>query len=327
MSRRRNLHGIGRQRGAAVLLALFVATLATLIVSALFYRQFVLLRTIENQQLMTQSRLLLRGALDWGRAILREDANRSSYDGLAEPWAQPLAETRLDQLGETSALASQATIAGSMEDAQSRYNLRNLVENGQVLEPEVEALRRLCALLQIPEQTADLIAARMQAALPAAPPADGSGSTTDSTTTEKPRPIPLMLPEDLIAIPGVSAEAAQRLGPYIVVLDERTPINANTARPEVIAARVAGLSLSDARALVAERERISYFNNVGEVRTRLGAKANGVQDADISTASRFFFVRGEVKLDRAVTRMEALVRRGVPGQGIQPVNVLWVREI
>jgi general secretion pathway protein K len=328
MSQRQRLHRIGRQRGAAVLLALFVATLATLIVSALFYRQFVLLRTIENQQLMTQSRLLLRGALDWGRAILREDANRSSYDGLAEPWAQPLAETRLDQLGETSALAAQASIAGSMEDAQSRYNLRNLVENGQVLEPEVEALRRLCALLQIPEQTADLIAERMQAALPAAvPAADDSGRTAVGLSSEKPRPIPLMLPEDLIAIPGISAEAAQRLAPYIVVLDERTPINANTARPEVIAARVAGLSLSDARALVAERERISYFNNVGEVRTRLGAKANGVQDADIATASRFFFVRGEVKLDRAVTRMEALVRRGVPGQGIQPVNVLWVREI
>jgi general secretion pathway protein K len=328
MSRRQRHRRIGRQRGAAVLLALFVATLATLIVSALFYRQFVLLRTIENQQLMTQSRLLLRGALDWGRAILREDANRSSYDGLAEPWAQPLAETRLDQLGETSSLASQASIAGSMEDAQSRYNLRNLVENGQVLEPEVEALRRLCALLQIPEQTADLIAERMRLALPAAvPAADDSGRTAGSLSSEKPRPIPLMLPEDLIAIPGISAEAAQRLAPYIVVLDERTPINANTARPEVIAARVAGLSLSDARALVAERERISYFNNVGEVRTRLGAKANGVQDADIATASRFFFVRGEVKLDRAVTRMEALVRRGVPGQGIQPVNVLWVREI
>ena len=29
-------------------------------------------------------RLLLRGALDWGRAILREDANRSSYDALSE---------------------------------------------------------------------------------------------------------------------------------------------------------------------------------------------------------------------------------------------------
>src|SRR5512145_3432065 len=122
----------GRQDGAAVLMALFVATLATLIVTGLFYRQFVLLRTIENQQLVSQSRQLLRGALDWGRAILREDANRSSYDALSEPWAQPLAETRLDQLGETGSIASLASIAGSMEDAQGRLNLRNLVENGQI---------------------------------------------------------------------------------------------------------------------------------------------------------------------------------------------------
>jgi general secretion pathway protein K len=325
MSRAKQIQASQRyQRGAAVLLALFVATLSTLIVSALFYRQFVLLRTIENQQLMTQSRLLLRGALDWGRAILREDANRSSYDALSEPWAQPLMETRLDQLGETSALASMASIAGSMEDAQSRFNLRNLVENGQLIESEVEALRRLCELLQVPAQTADLIALRMQQALPATAP-DDTGRMPEAS--DKKRPIPLMLPTDLISVAGIAPEAAQRLAPYIVVLDERTPINANTARPEVIAARVPDLSLSDARTLVAERERISYFNNIGEVRTRLGPKAKGVQDADIATASRFFFVRGEVKLDRAVTRMEALVRRGVSGQGIQPVTVLWIREI
>jgi general secretion pathway protein K len=328
MTVKRRLLGRNSERGAAVLLALFVATLATLIISGLFYRQFVLLRTIENQQLTTQSRLLLRGALDWGRAILREDANRSSFDALSEPWAQPLAETRLDQLGETSALASLASIAGSMEDAQSRFNLRNLVENGQVVEHEVEALRRLCGLLQVPEQSADLIAQRMQQALPSSNPAPDDGASRPAQmSSDRPRPIPLMLPQDLSSIPGISVEAAQRLAPYIVVLDERAPLNVNTARPEVIAARVPNLSLSDARALVAERERISYFNNVGEVRTRLGTKANDLQDADIATASRFFFVRGEVKLDRAVTRMEALVRRGVPGQGLQPVAVLWVREI
>jgi general secretion pathway protein K len=309
------------------LLALFVAALATMIVSALFYRQFVLLRTIENQQLMAQSRLLLRGALDWGRAILREDANRSSYDALTEPWAQPLAETRLDQLGETSVLAAQASISGSMEDAQSRLNLRNLIDKGEIVESELDALRQLCTLLQVPQQTADLIAQRMQLALPSNVVDDGGRAPNSIGVDSAPRPIPLMLPQDLRSIPGISAEAAQRLAPYIVVLDERTPVNVNTARPEVIAARVPGMSLSDARALVAERERISYFNNVGEVRTRLGAKANGVGEADIATASRFFFVRGEVKLDRAVTRMEALVRRGVPGQGIQPVTVLWIREI
>jgi general secretion pathway protein K len=314
------------QHGAAVLMALFVATLATLIVSGLFYRQFVMLRTIENQQLVSQSRLLLRGALDWGRAILREDANRSSYDALSEPWAQPLAETRLDQLGETGSIASLASIAGSMEDAQGRYNLRNLVENGQIVTKELESLRRLASLLQLPEQTADLIAERMMQSQSVAA-ADDSARPGDMASQDAPRPLPLMLPNDIAGVQGISPDAGQRLAPYIVVLDERTPVNANTASAEVIAARVPNLSLAEARNLVAERERISYFNSTGEVRTRLGSKGSVVGDDDLATASRFFFVRGEVKLDRAVTRMEALVKRGVRGQGVAAVNVLWTREI
>jgi len=315
-----------RQGGAAVLMALFVAALATMIITGLFYRQFVLLRTIENQQLTSQSRLLLRGALDWGRAILREDANRSQYDALSEPWSQPLAETRLDQLGESASLAALATIAGSMEDAQSRLNLRNLVENGQVVERELAALRRLVLLLQLPEQTADLIALRMAQALPPVPAADAAGPATRAED-EQTRPLPLMLPQDMAGIEGIDPAAVGRLAPYIVVLDERTAVNANTASPEVIAARVPELTLAEARTLVAERDRLSYFNNTGEVRTRLGNKGALVTDSELSTASRFFFIRGEVKLDRAITRMEALVKRAIPGQGQQAVAVLWTREI
>ena len=317
------------ERGAAVLMALFVAALATMIITGLFYRQFVLLRTIENQQLTSQSRLLLRGALDWGRAILREDANRSQYDALSEPWSQPLAETRLDQLGETGSLAALATIAGSMEDAQGRFNLRNLVENGQVLERELQTLQRLVTLLQLPEQTADLIALRMVQAMPApvAPDPNSGVSEAEQRAREKPRPLPLMLPQDIAGISGIDPAAVQRLAPYIVVLDERTAVNANTATAEVIAARVPELTLAEARTLVAERDRVSYFNNTGEVRTRLGNKGGLVTDSEISTASRFFFIRGEVKLDRAVTRMEALVKRAIPGQGQQAVAVLWTREI
>ena len=315
-----------RQAGAAVLMALFVATLAMLIVTGLFYRQFVLLRTIENQQLVSQSRMLLRGALDWGRAILREDANRSSYDALSEPWAQPLAETRLDQLGETSSIASLASIAGSMEDAQGRFNLHNLVESGKIDDKELESLRRLAALLQLPTQTADLIAERVLQSQ--APPANVDDKTGEmGKDAERLRPLPLMLPRDISGVQGISPDAADRLAPYIVVLDERTPVNANTAPPELIAARVPDLTLAEARSLVAERERISYFKDTADVRLRLGAKGSVLTNAELSTNSRYFFIRGEVKLDRAVTHMEALVKRGAPGQGAAAVNVLWTREL
>jgi general secretion pathway protein K len=303
-------------------MALFVATLATLIVTGLFWNQFVLLRTIENQQLVSQSRLLLRGALDWARAILREDAARSNYDATSEPWATPLEPTRLDQLGETSALASQATIEGDIEDAQSRLNLRNLVApDGQVIERELAALRRLCAVLAIPEQTADLIALRMSEAF--TPVVDSSMSRSGD---DKPaRPIPLVLSHDLVGVDGIDPEAAAKLAPYVVVLDEATPVNVNTAQREVIAARIPGLSWIDAGQLVEQRTQLGYFRDPADVRNRLGDKAGTITAQDISTSSRYFLVRGRVRLDRANTGMEALVKRGQPGTRA-PIAVLWQRE-
>jgi len=311
-----------RQRGAAVIMALFVATLATLIVSGLFWQQFVLLRTIENQQLLAQSRLLMAGALDWARAMLREDAMRSSHDGLDEFWAKGLAETRLDQLGESSVLAAQASIAGSIEDAQSRLNLRNLVnDGGEIIVVELESLKRLCELLDAPAATAELIALRMQEAF--APAKTGDKPATKPII----RPLPPVYAADIAAIAGVDPAAADRLARYLVVLDRnKTTLNVNTVSAEVLAAHE-NVSLSRARALVAQRERLSYFNDVADFRKYLGtADEAGAGDATLSTSSSYFFVRGQIRLSRADIRMEALVRRAAQAGG-GPVEVLWQREL
>ncbi len=312
------------QSGVAVLMALFVSALATLIVTGLFWSQFVLLRTIENQQLVAQSRLLLRGALDWARAILREDARTTAFDSCDEPWAQKLQETRLDQLGETSALASQASMSGDVEDAQSRFNLRALVFEGKPYEPEVEALKRLAQALDLPPQTADLIAARVVQSIGHldAPSSDNPAPASAPAA----RPIPLVLPSDVAGIAGIPPEAAQKLADYLVVFDEpRVPININTASAEVLYARVPNMSISEAKKLVGERKRIGRFRDVADFRNRIGAKGADVTDEQISTSSRYFFVRGRIRLDRADTRMEAMVKRG-PASTSAPIVVLWQRE-
>ncbi len=310
------------QRGAAVLMALFVATLATVIVSGLFWQQFVLLRTIENQQLLVQSRLLLAGALDWARAMLREDSLRSSHDGLDEFWAQGLEETRLDQLGESSTLASQASISGSIDDAQSRLNLRNLVgADGAIDAKQLEAFKRLCDVLGVPVVTADLLAMRIQESFSA----ESAGKGTAPRANDPPRPLPPLLGSDVAGLRGVDPEAGARLAPYVILLDRTTPVNVNTASAEVIAARI-GVSLAQARSLVSDRERVTYFANTGDVRNRLGGAGIDTSDNDIATTTSYFFVRGRIKLARADIRMEALVRRAPRGQS-GPVEVLWQREL
>src|SRR6476661_8937690 len=108
----------GRQRGVAVVTALLLTTLAITIVASLFWQQQVQVRSIENQRLQLQKQWILRGALDWARLILREDAKFSSNDNLDEPWAVPLSETRLDQYvenGQADADASDATLSGGIE--------------------------------------------------------------------------------------------------------------------------------------------------------------------------------------------------------------------
>src|SRR6476660_7911159 len=87
----------GRQRGVAVVTALLLTTLAVTIVASLFWQQQVQVRSIENQRLQLQKQWILRGALDWARLILRENARLSQNDTLDQPWAVPLLDTRLDQ--------------------------------------------------------------------------------------------------------------------------------------------------------------------------------------------------------------------------------------
>jgi general secretion pathway protein K len=298
-----------QQRGAAVLMAIVIATLATVLVASLFWGQFVLLRTVDNQQLLAQNRLLLRGALDWARGVLREDQRANPLRTvLTEPWAQGLAQTRFDQIGETSPLAARAS--------KARFNLRNLVDGSGEPKPEqIAALRKLVAVLGGNAASADLIALRMQQAL--RPATDGDAAAA--------RPLPLLLPQDLAGIDGIDQATAARLAPYTIVLDESgTTVNVNTAPAEVLAALVPGASLADARAWVAQRERLGYFFDMADfgkyLRTGLTAGSSS-----LGTSSRYFLVRGQIKLDRAVTQMEALAKRGSDAN--QPTLLLWEREL
>ncbi len=326
-----------RQRGVAVLIALFVVAIATVIVTELFWRQFVLFRTVENQQASAQARLLLHAAQDWARAIL-QDQSHPSYDALSDPWAQPLAQTRLDQLGETSPLAAQATLEGGIEDAQARFNLRNLVDGAGAINPvQLQAFDKLASLLGAPAGTARLIALYVAQAYKGTPPPGSPGSFAPGSTAAPvgsigfaplaggSRPVPPVFPEDLAAIPGIDAGTAQILAQFVILLDQtNTTVNFNTAGPELMAASIPELSISDANALAADRNR-AYFVNVGDVQNRLRGRGGMFSVAGIATNSQYFIVHGTVRLDQAATRMQALVRRS--GTGAQGgVDVLWERE-
>jgi general secretion pathway protein K len=340
-----------RQQGVAVITALLLTTLAITIVASLFWQQQVQVRTIENQRLQLQKQWILRGALDWARLILREDAKYSSVDHLGEPWAVNLAETRLDQYvenGRADIDTSDAALSGSIIDAQSRYNLANLSVNGEPAVREVDAFTRLLNTLHISPALAKPIASAMAAAqqplaiVPGALPdsavpgaalpnagmqnpvaqntAAQSASTPKSTVQSDGKAMMIVQLDDLLAVPGMTPDILAKMKDYVIVLPRATPVNVNTAPAEVMAARIDTLSVSEATALVSSRDR-AYFRDTSDFIQRLQGKQSGLSGNDVSVTTNYFLVNGKVRLNRASLDVQALIERAGTG-----TKIIWIRE-
>jgi general secretion pathway protein K len=295
---------MSRQRGTAVIMAMLIVAAAATLVSGAMWQQSALIRETENEQQYAQARWLVRGAIDWAGMILREDARTSSVDHAGEAWAVPLADTRLNEEDGRPA----AYLAGSIEDEQAKLNLRNLVGKDELDPRQVASLGRLLAALRINENAAEEIALRMQAAVRAA--------------LAKQPAIGLVAVEELLAVEGVDAAAMERLRPYVTVLPEPTPVNANTATAEVLSAQFTDLPLLDARRIVAARER-AYFRDLADARARLteaGVATPG--EAPLAVATRYFAVEGNVAYGNARLRARALVKRES-----NRVELVWLREL
>ena len=306
------------QRGVAVIMALLLTTLAITIVASLFWQQQVQVRSIENQRLQLQKQWILRGALDWASLILREDAKHSSIDDLDEPWAVSLAETRLDQYvenGRAEGDIADASLSGSISDAQARYNLTNLCPDGIINPTEVAVFARLLKNMQMNPDLAQKAASLMAAALKKVDPAEGENKGV-------PDPLPMNLTQldDLLTLPGFSPLMLTKLREFVIFLPSAAPVNINTAPAAVLAARFDRITPADAATLVASRKTAS-FRDLADFTHRLPGKAFTVASSEASVTTNYFLVNGKVRMGRARLEMQALLDRN--GNG---TKLIWLRE-
>jgi len=310
-----------RQRGVAVITALLLTTLAVTIVASLFWQQQVQVRSMENQRLHLQIQWILRGTLDWTKLILQQDGrDHPNYTSLQHVWAVPVANTRIDQYIDRERVQGEvfdASLSGQITDANSRFNLTNLAENG--VPSNVDAFKKLLTQLRLDPGLA-LPAAQFVAAgqTPAVLPPTNGGTPAAVVPVKQMTTIEL---DDLLDVSGFTVDVIDKLRKYVVVLPERTTVNANTASAEVISAMIPNFSLAEAQALVAVRDRTPFLD-----KTRFD-DAVGQQraaKADINVMSKYFLVQSWLKLDRASLNTEALVKRELGGQA--ETTVIWVHQ-
>lgn len=297
-----------RQHGAALLTAMVIVTLVASLAAALVWRQVRAVQIEAADRARVQAGWVLVGALDWARLILREDAraarNDAELDHLGEVWAVPLAEARLSTflaagregaLGDDEDAGPEAFLSGSIDDAQARYNLANVIEPREPNAAEERVVQRLATQAGLSPAVVQRWVAQLRAARHASPDADDAPL--------RPRSL------EQLAWFGVDADSIARLRPLLVLLPEPKPVNVNTASREVLAALFDGMDLASAERLVQAR-RSKPLRSLDEVKAQIRPELHAqVTGERLALASSYFIVTGRLRLDERVMEQRSLLRR------------------
>jgi general secretion pathway protein K len=299
-----------RERGIAIVLAISVVAMATMVAAAIMVSQSTWARQLELTAEHVQARSVLQAGADWARAVLSDDRRVSSVDHLGEPWALRLPPMSVEN-GE---------LVGKIEDQQGAFNVNNLVAEGKVNAAQLAHFRRLLATLGLPDALAYTLADWIDA--DSQPQPQGGAEDEYYLALDPPYLTanrPLIDVDELALVAGFDDRVRARLRPYVTALPGFTAVNVNTAAPEVLAAVIDGLDLGGAQALVAQRDRI-YFRDTTDFINRLPRGATAAAE-DISVSSDYFLASLRVTVGGAQARGRALLSR--LGTGIGWPKIIW----
>jgi general secretion pathway protein K len=330
----------GRQHGAAILLALLIMTLVATLAAGMVWLQWRGIEVETAERARTQADWLLNASLDWGNLILRTQARSNGpnqEDDLGQPWATPLAETKLSSFLSADGNHSddggpEAYLSGQITDAESKYNLYNiLIESSVPSKPgvpleEINRLRILCNAIGVPPDTANAIGAALRESQSA------QQSAADGVQGNATGPLMPIQVDDLVWL-GIDPAIVRQLKPFVQILPPplvngtvspiMTTINANTAPAEVLMAALPGITLAQAQQIVLARQ-VKPFKDTTEVPKAFGSEAPWKPPTpgpgnQLAIASSHFEIYGQLRYEQNLIRVRSVVWRQ---NQFSPIQVL-----
>jgi general secretion pathway protein K len=299
---------MSRVRGAAIILAMLIAALAAAVAATVFADQQRWSRAVEHRRDQVQAQAIAMAGVQWARQVLDDAARRSDIDHLGEPWAVPLPPIPLDN-GE---------IRGAIVDAQGRLNINALGDNGATADLERRRIATLFAQRGGPLAALDAIADWIDADTLIRDAGAEDAYYMALSVPGLPPDAPVVRIAELASVKGVTGPALDAVAPYLSALPAGTPVNVNTAPPEVLATIVDGLDGDRLAALVAARAA-KPFASISDFRARLPKGASLSSESALSVKSGFFYVTVEARQGETIARARALLRRSAGA----PTAIAW----
>ncbi len=302
----------GRQRGVALLVAIILVAIATMLATAIFWHDSLAARRGTAVFTVAQGYQMALGGEAMAAYLVNDSLARGQ--GIVSPaqaWAQPYGPYELD---------AGASFQAEIEDLQGRFNLNSVVTqaapNGPFTEDKegVAEFMRLLEMLQIDTQFAarlvDWIDTDQQAT---------SGGGAEDTYYETLQPAhrtpnrTLTSVSELLAM-GMDRASYDRLRPFVTALPVGTTLNLCTARGEVLDALLGSQSYGiDPKKLATQRSQATCVPDRATFLAALATGASTQVSGRIGTTSKFFRLRAWVTLGTTRFTLYSLLEQDSSG--------------
>jgi general secretion pathway protein K len=306
--------GLKRERGVALLTAILLVALGTMIATAIAYRTAMTARRGQGNFAFDQSILIAQAGEAIASYALRE--SRSNYPqndapgpSPGQPWA-----THYGPLAVTDGV----TLEAWLEDMQGRFNLNNLVDASGVQDPkEIQTFQSLLQILGLEPDWAERIADWIDADSIV----EQAQGAEDSTYLSQLPPYrtanrQITSASELLALQGFGPDRYAQIEPYVTALPRGTKINLCTAKPQVLDALnptgERNWSTMDPMSLAQQRQQNPCFPTVQEFQQAFStdAAARGSPGMTmVGTQSDYFRLTSVVSIGSAQFYLYSLLHR------------------
>lgn len=301
-----------RARGVALILALVVVALATIMATRIGASGALNERRGAGLLAQDQAFEVALGGEAWAIEILRDAKSSSKFDSLDQLWATPLPPIPIDG----------GTVQGRIEDMTGRFNLNNLVNADGTKNPiYFDQFTRILAALELEPKWASLLLDWIDPDTVA----DGIDGAEDGVYLSQVPPYrtanrAITSTSELLALPGFGADRYRKLAPYVAALPRGTPLNVCTASGLVLDSLAPGLTAfsQDPAQLATNRQKGGCFPLRNDVVNALSpllkepGQAQKIQDTLVQ-ATEWFRVTIVVDLGTTELTLYSLLDRNPGG--------------
>ncbi len=291
-----------RHRGVALITAMLIAALATMVAANLSWDNALDVRRTMVLMNRDQAVQVALGAESWVITILKQDLQDSDTDHLAELWATDLPGLPIEG-GE---------VFGRIEDLQGRFNINNLIDaQGKTDTKSLDQFRRLLSVLGLDPRFAGIAADWIDADVePSFPDGAEDSIYTGMLPAYRAPNQTLTSVSELAAIEGMDRATFILLEPHIVALPSRTGINVNTATPAVLQSLDENITFTDVESLLSEREAGGFSDFKATFGTLVTPE---ILNALLVDDTLYFRLRVVVRIDTVRVTMNSVLQRGGRG--------------